>query len=273
MKVGAKYANRKNGHVVVIDEVSDKFPTVAIMNLDGSNRHKVNKSSFQKSYKLLEDAEKSQDDAQSEKAETSKQKPEKSVKSDSSNAGKQSEKSADKKEQKNEQKPATKSPEKSPESAEKPEKKSEKTEKKAEKAEAKPSKSKKQKSGLSEDQRIVIRDELVEAVRKLGITAFVPEKYPMWISVAFSENGKVVFGLAFNATHLRMRAKADLLPKDTEFKSVKGGFDATINLDYANKDKFVKIVTYAVENFKDSDIVTRKRKSKKQEVKAEAENK
>ena len=88
MKVGAKYANRKNGHVVVIDEVSDKFPTVAIMNLDGSNRHKVNKSSFQKSYKLLEEPENAEKDVVKAETEKTAKEPEKPVEKSSNQAEK-----------------------------------------------------------------------------------------------------------------------------------------------------------------------------------------
>ena len=231
LKKGEKYVNNKSKQVVLIDKVNEKSGTVIalFLNTDGTVRMKFNK-----------DGEKIPENRTFTSA---------TIERNYTLFG-----SSENEEKKPETKNSTTAKPKAPKADSSKQESKPKAEKKA--------KTPKKSSGISEEERTAIRDDLVASVQKLGITAFVPDKYPMWISVAFSENGKVVFGAALNSNHIRMRAKSDLLPKDTEFKQVKGGFDATINLEYANRKQFVDIIAYAVKNFSDSDLVSRKRRSK-----------
>lgn len=128
---------------------------------------------------------------------------------------------------------------------------------KKEKAE-KPKKEKK--SGKSEEDRVIIRDSLVKALADNHISAIVSTKYPMWIDVKIGE--KNAFGIGMNAASIRVRSIKELMPSGIEFHEVKGGFSAGLTFTYDKVSDLQKLIINTNKNFKDSDILKRKRKEK-----------
>ena len=144
----------------------------------------------------------------------------------------------------------------------KAEQKSVDTEKKAPQKAEKPEKKKaEKKTGKSEAERLAVRDDLVKAFTKCGAIANVPALYPMIVYVKLAD--KNIIGISLSSGHIRVRAISELLPKTITYKKVKSELDASVNFEYSDTKAIVEIVEYATKNFKDSDIVKRKRKAEK----------
>lgn len=217
---GTKWAHKESGKVIVILDYRAKTSTVLYEPVDKSDKPKTMVTS------TLSRCYKSLEEAEN--------KPEKSEAEIPAKA---------------EKKAVSKSSKKSP----KP------SEKKAEEKTAKEPKSKKV-TGISEDVRLELKNQLVGFLTKLDLEAKTYEKYPFSISVRFPE--KTIFSVELRNTHIRLRGISELLPKDAEFKAVKGGFDATLNYKYTDVEKLKSVVEYTVKNFGDSELVKRKSKKK-----------
>lgn len=231
------YKNIKTGVKAELIEINEKSKQVTLKKLADGKPTSTLMSSFEKYWKKIDG------DATSEK---------------------KSAKTAPKKE--------AEKPVEEPAKADEVKKEEPKAEKpKKEKAE-KPKKEKKPTvEGKSEKERLSIRDNFIKAISSKDVVTNIPTNYPLWVDVKIGE--KNAFGIGFNARNIRVRAIKETLPKTAVYHEVKGGFSAGLTFGYDAISDIESLVKYVSDNFKDSDILKKKRKEKKVEKSEKKETK